>query len=146
MAALRTARILHVDETSFSLNGKLVWVWVFFDPETGNTAFVLRDSRGRDVLNEVLGDWDGRIICDGWKSYRSYRLQRCWAHLINEARGLVRKNPECPEAEHVYRALQDLRVWQSSLWHGTAAAAEAARLFAQADPQAHLQALQAPGA
>ena len=27
-----------------SLNGKLVWVWIFFDPETGNTLFVIRPT------------------------------------------------------------------------------------------------------
>ena len=51
---IRLARVLHVDETSLSLNGKLVWVWIFFDPETGNTLFVIRPSRGGDVLREVI--------------------------------------------------------------------------------------------
>ena len=56
---IRLARVLHVDETSLSLNGKLVWVWIFFDPETGNTLFVIRPSRGGNVLREVIPEWDG---------------------------------------------------------------------------------------
>ena len=63
---IRLARVLHVDETSLSLNGKLVWVWIFFDPETGNTLFVIRPSRGGNVLREVIPEWDGTLISDGW--------------------------------------------------------------------------------
>ena len=79
---IRLARVLHVDETSLSLNGKLVWVWIFFDPETGNTLFVIRPSRGGNVLREVIPEWDGTLISDGWGPYKKYRVQRCWAHII----------------------------------------------------------------
>ena len=73
---IRLARVLHVDETSLSLNGKLVWVWIFFDPETGNTLFVIRPSRGGDVLREVIPEWDGTIVSDGWSPYKKYRVQQ----------------------------------------------------------------------
>ena len=56
MMALRMADILHIDETTFSLNGKKVWVWIFYDPATGNTLYAIRDSREHDVVKEVLGE------------------------------------------------------------------------------------------
>ncbi len=88
-----------MDETSLSLNGKLVWVWIFFDPETGNTLFVIRPSRGGDVLREVIPEWDGTIVSDGWGPYKKYRVQRCWAHILREIRHLARRNPDCQEAQ-----------------------------------------------
>ena len=109
MMALRMADILHIDETTFSLNGKKVWVWIFYDPATGNTLYAIRDSRGHDVVKEVLGkNWNNIIVCDGWRAYRSYRTQRCWAHIITESRNIARRNPDCNEAVEVYEALQKI--------------------------------------
>ena len=109
MMALRMADILHIDETTFSLNGKKVWVWIFYDPATGNTLYAIRDSREHDVVKEVLGkNWNNIIVCDGWRAYRSYRTQRCWAHIITESRNIARRNPDCGEAAQVYEALQNI--------------------------------------
>ena len=102
---IRPARVLHVDETSLSLNGKLVWVWIFFDPETGNTLFVIRPSRGGDVLREVIPEWDGTIVSDGWSPYKKYRVQRCWAHILREIRHLAHRNPDCQEAQDALAVL-----------------------------------------
>ena len=33
---IRKAYVLHIDETSISLNGKLAWIWIFLNPETGD--------------------------------------------------------------------------------------------------------------
>ena len=54
MESVRASDLLHVDETSFSLNGRNVWVWIFFNPRTGETLYVIRESRGKDVIREVL--------------------------------------------------------------------------------------------
>ncbi len=102
---IRLARVLHVDETSLSLNGKLVWVWIFFDPETGNTLFVIRPSRGGDVLREVIPEWGGTIVSGGWGPYKKYRVQRCWAHILREIRHLARRNPDCQEAQDTLAVL-----------------------------------------
>ena len=40
MESIKASDLLHVDETSFSLNGKNVWVWIFFNPRTGETLYV----------------------------------------------------------------------------------------------------------
>ena len=49
-ARIRRARLLHIDETTISLNGKKVWIWVFLDPETGDAYYTIRSSRGRGVV------------------------------------------------------------------------------------------------
>ena len=51
---IRGAHVLHVDETSLSLNGALVWLWIFLHPETGDAYYAIRRSRGGDVLGEML--------------------------------------------------------------------------------------------
>ena len=63
---IRKAYVLHIDETSISLNGKLVWIWIFLNPETGDAYYAIWRSRGGNVLREVLGSsWSGKIVCDG---------------------------------------------------------------------------------
>ena len=106
---VRKAYVLHIDETSLSLNGKLVWIWIFFNPETGDVYYAIRRSRGGDVLAEVLGgSWVGRIVCDGLSPYKKYRIQRCWAHIINEIKHIKDGNPGCPEAQIVLDRLREI--------------------------------------
>ena len=99
---LLACTILHIDETQLKLNGKPVWVWIFADPFTGRSAYVIRDSRGLKVLQEILGeDWDGTIVCDGWGPYTRYRIQRCWAHILREMRDLADRYSKNKTAQHV---------------------------------------------
>jgi hypothetical protein len=76
---------------------------------------VIRKSRGKRVLKEVLGkDYGGVIVCDGWSSYPNYTdlIQRCWAHLLREAEYLAE---HVEEAKHLSDALHcmygGLRRW-----------------------------------
>ena len=106
--AMQRAGVLHIDETSFKLNGKLIWVWIFLDPLTGNALFVLRPSRGRDVLEAVLPGFKGVIVCDGWRSYNGWRRQRCWAHILREARYLLRAHPDSAAARDILERLRGI--------------------------------------
>ncbi|MCX6665423.1 MAG: IS66 family transposase [Euryarchaeota archaeon] len=82
---IRNAAWVHIDETGVKINGEKFWLWIF---RTNNNEIlvVIHKSRGRTVLNEILGpDWDKPIVVDGWKAYWKYRIvQRCWAHLLRE--------------------------------------------------------------
>ncbi len=106
LSALLACDILNLDETSFSLNGKLVWAWIIADPITGMTAYIIRDSGGRKVLEEVLGKWAGTIVCDGWQAYWAYRIQRCRAHILREMHDVCAKNPDGWNAAHVTRMIE----------------------------------------
>ena len=107
-AMIRRAKILHADETSIHLNGRNVWVWILYDPLTGNALYVIRDNRGAKVLREALKDWDGIIVCDGWTAYGKYRVQRCWSHIIREAKDFWNRNPDHPGARDVLRRLRKI--------------------------------------
>jgi len=92
---IRDAKILYVDETSISVQGKKHWIWVF--TTKSETFFVVRKSRGTKVLIEVLTRrFKGTIVCDGWRPYAKFskKLQRCWAHLLRESKDLAEKIEE----------------------------------------------------
>ena len=106
---IREAYVLHVDETSISLNDKLAWIWIFLNPETDDAYYVIRRSRGGDVLREALGkSWRGRLVCDGLVPYRKYTIQRCWAHILNEIKHIAGHNPNCREAQTVRDMLKGI--------------------------------------
>lgn len=85
---IRAARLLYIDETSFSVMGKNWWVWVFRSDT--DLLLVIRSSRGNNVLEEILGkDYAGIVVCDCWRAYdflSNAFLQRCWAHLLRKSK------------------------------------------------------------
>ena len=87
---IRDAKLLYIDETSFSVLGKNWWVWVFRSDT--DLLLVIRNSRGNNVLDEILGkDYAGIVICDCWRAYdflSNAILQRCWAHLLRKSKEL----------------------------------------------------------
>ena len=88
---IRSAKILYIDETSFSVLGKNWWVWAFRSDT--NIMLVIRNSRGNKVLEEILGKgYSGTVICDCWRAYDylvNAVLQRCWAHLLRKSAELT---------------------------------------------------------
>jgi hypothetical protein len=84
---IRTAKLLYVDETSFSVLGLNWWVWVFRSDT--DLLLVIRHSRGNNVLEEILGkEYNGIVVCDCWRAYdflSNASLQRCWAHLLRKS-------------------------------------------------------------
>ena len=103
---IRAAKIVYVDETSFSVLGKNQWVWVFRTEK--DILLVIRPSRGSDVLREILGaDYSGTIICDCWKAYNvmiAANLQRCWAHLLRKSEELK----DTISGKHLHEKLKQL--------------------------------------
>lgn len=103
---VRVADVVYTDETGLKVDGGQYWIWVF--TTNGETLFAVRKSRGKKVLKEVLGeDFKGVIVCDGWKSYPNFtrRIQRCWAHLLREAKYLAER---IDEAKPLAQALHEL--------------------------------------
>ena len=105
---IRDADVVYVDETGAKVDGALHWTWAF--TTTSETLVAVRKSRGKLVLEEILGEgFDGVIVCDGWRSYPSFtkRIQRDWAHLLREADWLAER---VEEAMPLRRALRRLYV------------------------------------
>ena len=103
---IRISPVVHADETGLRVGGVQYWIWIFVTD--GQTLVVIRPSRAKKVLKEVLGDdFQGTIVCDGHKSYSNFtnNLQRCWAHLLREFKFASEKTKE---ATPIYRMLKRL--------------------------------------
>ena len=89
---IRASKVVYIDETGYKLNGDQWWLWTFVCEDA--VLFVIRKSRSKEVVEEILGkEFKGIISCDGWKTYEGFsdKLQRCWAHLLRESHYLKEK-------------------------------------------------------
>ena len=68
---------------------------------------VIRNSRGNNVLEEILGkNYAGIVVCDCWRAYDfliNAILQRCWAHLLRKSKVL-----ESIAGKHFHKKLSAL--------------------------------------
>ena len=107
---IREADVVHVDETGMSIDGEQGWIWTFKTAE--ETLYVIRESRGSTVPEEVLGEnFDGTLVNDGWSAYPAFTdsFQRCWAHLLREAEDLADRHGRAEEiADRLHRLFDGL--------------------------------------
>jgi transposase len=92
---IRKSRVVYADETKIRVNGITYWLWTFTTDRA--VVFVIRKSRSKKVIEEILGlKFTGVVCCDGWKAYSQFtnNIQRCWAHLLREAKHLAEKHCE----------------------------------------------------
>ena len=102
MEELKRATFLGIDETRYSVNGKIGYVWVV---RTDRAAFVLpMGSRGELVLSTYFsGLADKPVVVDGYAVYPSFfkTIQRCWAHILRDAEeAYVSAGKDCPKREY----------------------------------------------
>ena len=94
LAMLPAEGRLNVDETGHKERKKKYWTWCFRAPLY--TLFKIDESRGSDVLIEVLGkEFAGVLGSDYFSAYRKYMgdfnvlAQFCLAHLIRDVKYLT---------------------------------------------------------
>lgn len=94
----------NADETGAKLDGKRHWLWVFMS--FTHVLFCISKKRESKIIKNVLGeDYQGILTCDGLKGYPKVvkKIQRCWAHLLREAKFLAQKHKG--QAELLYNVL-----------------------------------------
>ncbi|MGI0132355.1 MAG: IS66 family transposase [Thermoplasmata archaeon] len=66
-AQVKEARAVGADETSFRINGKNGWLWVY--THLAATVYQLAPTRGRSAVLEVLEGYEGALGHDAWDPY-----------------------------------------------------------------------------
>jgi transposase len=109
---IRDAQWRHADETGMPVMGKNHWLWLFRTNQD-EVLTVIRASRGRKVLDEMLGaDCHGVMINDGYSSYQKLpEVQRCWAHLLREVDHGDLSDTEQRFSEEMHRRFDALKAF-----------------------------------
>ena len=87
----RTALVNYIDETSWLLHGERNWLWVRANPEVA--YFQIHRNRSKVAFAQLIGDWRGILVSDGYGVYQSWQglRQSCLAHLLRTAQGLAER-------------------------------------------------------
>jgi transposase len=91
----RRAPAIHTDETSGWVGGPKWWLWVYTHPRL--TVYAVRQSRGRDVVHEILGPtFPGVLVSDCLSVYdNATALQhKCYAHHHKAVRDATKRHPD----------------------------------------------------
>jgi len=91
----RQAPVGYIDETPWYCQHALQWLWTMVTDSV--TLYLIHPNRSKDAFFELIEDWKGLLVSDGYGVYQDWvnRRQTCLAHLIRTARGLSEKrDPE----------------------------------------------------
>lgn len=87
LAEVRAAPIVHADETSWPIRGRLAWLWAAVTERV--TAFRVASSRSaRDALALLGAKHDRVVVRDSYSAYNKIagEHQLCFAHPLREAK------------------------------------------------------------
>ena len=90
----RNTTVNYIDETSWFMNGGLMWLWTMVN--TTVAFFIIHPNRSKEAFLALIENWIGILVSDGYGVYKKWvnLRQTCLAHLIRTAKGLSQsKNP-----------------------------------------------------
>lgn len=84
---------VHLDETGWKLllGGDKSYSWVMSGAGSGESVFLMGESRGKGNAEKLLGDnYRGFVVSDDYGAYKKLeKHQLCWAHLLRHWRDVV---------------------------------------------------------
>jgi len=109
--AYQKAFIRHADETTWRIDGKTGYCWLFASERV--SLHLYRNTRSARVVEEVFGQnkqWNGYLVVDRYAAYRraGCRIQYCYAHLLRELTDLQAEFTDEPEVEAYSKTMAEL--------------------------------------
>jgi transposase len=106
---MRQQAAIHIDETSWRVDGVPHWLWVFVNDVVA--LYVVSRSRGSKVPQALLGpDFDGVVISDFFSAYSPLDVEKakCWAHLLRDSHDYAKGQDAASERMRFHRTLHAL--------------------------------------
>src|SRR5262245_37118053 len=106
---MRQQAAIHIDETSWRVEGVPHWLWVFVNDVVA--LYVVSRSRGSKVPQALLGpDFDGVAISDFFSAYSPLEVEKakCWAHLLRDSHDNAKGQEAESERMRFHRTLHGL--------------------------------------
>jgi len=97
VAESRASPSRHLDETGWRQDGQNGYIWVeATQGPTPTRVYTYRKSRAGSVADELVGDYAGVLVTDGYAAYDHLPCskQRCWTHLLRAAHEIREKHPQ----------------------------------------------------
>ena len=109
---VKLARVKYSDTTSWRVNGKNYFAWVFI--AAGVVLYKIRKRNNSKVALQFFGkSQKGKVlVVDRYSAYRAlaeklgFLLQLCWSHILQDSKELARDFGK--EGKYVYRKLKEI--------------------------------------
>src|SRR3989344_1631395 len=105
---IKEALTKNIDETSWRVNGKNKWLWIFINKEVA--LYIVDKKRSSKVPIKILGNQEGKtIIEDRFAAYNELakvsrcKQQICWAHLLRNSKDLAE---HYREAKYIHKRMK----------------------------------------
>ena len=105
---MQEASSKHIDETSWRINGKNNWLWIFINKEAA--LYEIQRQRSSKVPGEFLGEQKDKFITtDRFSAYNKLvedtgcLQQVCWTHLLRNSKDLAK---HYQEAKYLHKRMK----------------------------------------
>ncbi len=106
---IRQAPVKHADETSFRIDGKNGWCWLFATPTAA--LYTIEETRGKGVPERIIGhDPTGVLVRDDYVAYEKLAMeqQSCWSHLLRVSHDAAVHEDASEEMQVLHAELKQL--------------------------------------
>lgn len=105
---VKSSSFSHKDETSYRVNGKNYWIWVY--DSIKYVFYRMANSRGKKVVLEDFGHSNKQIsINDCYGAYNDFENQQiCFAHIMRESEAHAEKEGASREENNFFKGLKKL--------------------------------------
>lgn len=105
---MKEAKAKHIDETSWRIDGKNNWMWIFINKEVA--LFVMDKQRSSDVPIKTLGNQKDKFITTDRHSAYNVLVEEtgclqqvCWTHLVRNSKDLAE---HYKEAKYIHKRMK----------------------------------------